>query len=45
MLVLRAGSLDDPERFHPGMIIYAAAAPSWDCMDPTLPSAPKMPEP
>ena len=44
MLVLRAGSLDDPERFRPGMIVYAADAPSWDPMDPALPSSPKMPE-
>ena len=44
VLTLRAGSLDDPERFHPGMIVYAAAAPSWDRMDPALPSYARMPE-
>ena len=44
MMTLRAGSLDDPELFRPGMIVYAARAPSWDRMDPELPSFPKMPE-
>jgi hypothetical protein len=43
-LVLRAGSLDDPELFRPGMIVYTEDAPSWDHMDPELPSSPKMPE-
>jgi hypothetical protein len=44
MLTLRAGSLDCPELFRPGMIVYADDAPSWDRMDPALPSFPKMPE-
>jgi hypothetical protein len=44
MMTLRAGSLDNPELFRPGMIVYAAAAPSWDHMDPALPSSPTMPE-
>ena len=44
ILVLRAGSLDDPERFRPGAIVYAASAPGWDHMDPALPSFPRMPE-
>ena len=43
MLTLRAGSLDDPELFHPAMIVYAEAAPSWDHMDPALPRSPRMP--
>jgi hypothetical protein len=44
VMTLRAGSLDDPELFRPGMVVYAARAPSWDHMDPELPSFPKMPE-
>ena len=43
VLVLRAGSLDDPERFRPGARVYAAHAPSWDHMDPALPSFAGMP--
>jgi hypothetical protein len=43
MLTFRAGSLDDPELFRPGMIVYAEAAASWDHMDPALPSSPRMP--
>ena len=43
-MTLSAGSLDDPELFRPGMIVYAARAPSWERMDPGLPSLPKMPE-
>ena len=43
LLVLRAGSLDDPERFRPGARVYAAAAPSWDHLDPALPSFAGMP--
>lgn len=45
MLTLRAGSLDDPELFRPGMIVYADAAPIWDRMDPALPRIPTMPTP
>ena len=44
VVVLRVGSLDDPERFRPGAVVYAANAPDWDHMDPALPSFPKMPE-
>jgi hypothetical protein len=44
VLTLLAGSLDDPELFRPGMIVYADAAPSWDRMDPALPSYARMPE-
>jgi hypothetical protein len=43
-LMLRAGSLDDPELFRPAMIVYAEGAPSWDHLDPALPSVPRMPE-
>jgi hypothetical protein len=43
VLTLLAGSLDDPELFRPGMIVYAEAAPCWDGMDPALPSYARMP--
>jgi hypothetical protein len=44
VVVLRAGSLDDPEMFRPGARVYAADAPGWDYMDPALRSFAKMPE-
>jgi hypothetical protein len=37
MLVVGAGSLDNPELFHPGMIVYAARAPSTNRSDTTNP--------
>ncbi len=36
VLVL-AGSLDDPGRFVPRMVIYAESGHRWDYMDPSLP--------
>lgn len=44
IVVLRAGTLDDPELYRPGARIYAAEAPSWDHMDPALRSFAGMPE-
>jgi hypothetical protein len=44
VLVLRAGSLDEPERFRPGARVYAADAPGWDHMDPALRSFERMPQ-
>ena len=44
VLTLWAGSLDDPELFRPGMIVYAGDAPSLDRMDPALPSHARMSE-
>ncbi len=40
---LTAGSLDEPERFKPKYIVYAASGRSWDHMDPALTYFPKMP--
>jgi hypothetical protein len=40
---VRASSLDDPERFIPGMIVYASRAPSWALLDPELASFSEMP--
>ncbi len=44
MAFLRASSLDDPNSVTPQMIVYASRAPSWDKMDPALPSFAEMPE-
>jgi hypothetical protein len=37
LIVVRVGSLDDPEIGKPSAIIWTKAAPSWACFDPTLP--------
>ena len=41
----RASSLDDPEVFKPRLVVYAKRAPSWDRLDPSLPSFDGMPPP
>ena len=43
LIFLRASSLDDLEIFQPQMVVYASRAPSWDQLDPNLPTFPKMP--
>jgi hypothetical protein len=42
---VRASSLDDPEVFRPQMVVYTKRAPSWDHVDPSLPSFEGMPPP
>jgi hypothetical protein len=37
LIVVRVGSLDDPEIAKPSAIIWTKSAPSWACFDPTLP--------
>lgn len=44
MVFPKASSLDDPEVITPGMVVYASKAPSWDHVDPNLPSFALMPE-
>ena len=34
--VVRVGNLDDPSSVQLSLNIWAASAPSWACMDPTL---------
>jgi hypothetical protein len=36
-IVIRAGALDDPELARPESIIWTDSAPSWACLDPTIP--------
>jgi len=43
LMVLTAGSLDDPSIFKPAMDIYVSSAQSWDHMNAALPKFPKMP--
>jgi len=44
LVIVYAGSLDDPSIFQPGMDIYTDSAQPWDHMDPDLPKFPGMPE-
>jgi hypothetical protein len=43
MVMVPAGSLDDPSRFVPQMVIYTSSGQSWDQMDSKLQHMPKMP--
>jgi hypothetical protein len=43
MITLRAGSLDDPGRFRPQMVVYTARGRAWDHLDPALPRFERMP--
>jgi hypothetical protein len=36
-IIVRAGTLDDPNQAKPGGIIWTKSAPSWACFDPGLP--------
>ncbi|MGI9507890.1 MAG: GFA family protein [Geminicoccaceae bacterium] len=45
MVFVRASSLDDPDVFTPRMVVYTKRAPSWDLVDPSLPSFEEMPPP
>ncbi len=45
LVFVRASSLDDPEVFQPQLVVYTKRAPSWDRMDPALPSYEEMPPP
>jgi hypothetical protein len=44
LVFLRASSLDDPENFHPQMVVYTDRAASWDRMDAALPAFSTMPQ-
>jgi hypothetical protein len=43
VVVIRAGTLDEPGRFAPVQNIWVASAPAWACVDTTLPSSPRAP--
>ena len=36
-IIVRTGTLDDPELGKPTATIWTSTAPSWACIDPTLP--------
>jgi hypothetical protein len=45
LLFVRAGTLDDPEIARPAATIWAAAAPSWACIDARYPAIERQPPP
>jgi hypothetical protein len=45
LLIIRAGTLDDPGRFAPQAQIWTSAAPPWARLDPALPQFTGQPPP
>ncbi|MCW4463119.1 GFA family protein [Sphingomonas sp. BT-65] len=43
VFVASAGSLDDPSRYHPQVVLWTAARQAWDHLDPALTAFDKMP--
>ena len=43
LFVVRAGSLDDPSRYQPQVLIWNTAGHAWDQIDPALQRFEKMP--
>jgi hypothetical protein len=43
IFVVRAGTLDEPERYRPQMRIWTDAAQGWDSVDKALPACARMP--
>ena len=44
MIMVQAGSLDDPDRVSPDSVIYLKDAPAWDRFDDALPKFQAMPQ-
>jgi len=42
---VRAGTLDDPEVARPGATIWTSQAPTWACIDESLPKVERQPPP
>ena len=45
LLIVRGGTLDDPELARPQGVIWTASAPDWACIDPALPAVEGQPAP
>ncbi len=45
LLILRAGTLDDPEIAQPSLTIWTDSAPSWACIHEQWPQTPGQPPP
>ncbi len=44
-VVIRVGALDDRNTVTPDVAIWTKSAPSWACLDPTIPHEPAQPAP
>lgn len=45
LVIVRAGTLDDPEVARPAMTIWVSSAPTWACIDDSLPRVDRQPPP
>ncbi len=45
LIFIRVGALDDPSLAPPAATIWTAQAPTWACIDPTIPSLKGQPPP
>ena len=45
LIFVRAGTLDNPEVARPGATIWTSQAPTWACIDETLPKVERQPPP
>jgi hypothetical protein len=45
LVFVRAGTLDDPELVRPATTIWTSSAPSWACIDASLPRVERQPPP
>jgi hypothetical protein len=45
LLFVRAGTLDDPELAQPSATIWTSSAPTWACMNESLPKIERQPPP
>lgn len=43
LIIVRAGTLDDPAQVRPEAMIWTASAPKWAVLDPALPQFPGQP--
>jgi hypothetical protein len=44
-IIVRVGTLDDPNLARPAAIVWTRSAPSWACFDPALPQIEGQPAP
>jgi hypothetical protein len=45
IFIVRAGTLDEPERYQARMVLWTATATTWDRIAPDVPAFEKMPPP
>jgi hypothetical protein len=45
LIFIRVGTLDDREAVKPQAIIWTSSAPSWACLDPSIPHIERQPPP